>query len=66
MCTVVWHVARRNPGPHKAVLWLATSLREAELVDTAERLERAYDREVRFVLPLRCSCVASGTALAGR
>jgi hypothetical protein len=27
----------------------AGSLREAELVDTAERLERAYDREARIV-----------------
>jgi hypothetical protein len=28
---------------------LAASLREAELVDTAERLENAHDREARFV-----------------
>ena len=33
----------------RAVLWLAASLREAELVDTAERLERACDREARIV-----------------
>ena len=37
------------PVADKAVLQLAASLREAELVDTAERLERAYDREARIV-----------------
>ena len=37
------------PVADKAVLQLAGSLREAELVDTAERLERAYDREARIV-----------------
>ena len=37
------------PVADKTVLWLAASLREAELVDTAERLERAYDREARIV-----------------
>ena len=31
------------------MLQLAASLREAELVDTAERLERAYDRDARIV-----------------
>jgi hypothetical protein len=33
----------------KPSLQLAASLREAELVDTAELLERAYDREARIV-----------------
>ena len=47
MWTVVAHVARRDrrqsrPSPRG-------SLREAELVDTAEPLERAYDREARIV-----------------
>ena len=37
------------PVADKVVLHLAASLREAELVDTAERLERAYDREARIV-----------------
>ena len=37
------------PVADKAVLQLAASLREAELVDTAERLEHAYDREARIV-----------------
>ncbi len=37
------------PVADKAVLQLAASLREAELVDTAETLERAYDREARIV-----------------
>ena len=37
------------PVADKTVLQLAASLREAELVDTAERLERAYDREARIV-----------------
>ena len=37
------------PVADRAVLRLAASLREAELVDTAERLERAYDREARIV-----------------
>ena len=39
----------RIPVADKAVLQLAASLREAELVDTAERLEQAYDREARIV-----------------
>ncbi len=43
------HVARGIPVADKAVLRLAASLREAELIDTAERLERAYDREARIV-----------------
>ena len=43
------HVARRIPVADKAVLHLAASLREAELVDTAERLEQACDREARIV-----------------
>ena len=34
---------------NRAVLQLAASLRQAELVDTAERLERASDREARIV-----------------
>jgi hypothetical protein len=42
-------VARRNPVADRAVLHLAASLREAELVDTAERLEHAYDRQARIV-----------------
>jgi hypothetical protein len=42
-------VARRDPVANKAVLHRAVSLREAELADTAERLERAYDREARIV-----------------
>ena len=42
-------MARRDPVADKAVLQLAASLREAELVDTAEQLERAYDREARIV-----------------
>ena len=33
----------------QAVLQLAASLREIKLVDTAERLERAYEREARIV-----------------
>jgi hypothetical protein len=37
------------PVADKAVLHLAASLREAELIHTAERLERAYDREARIV-----------------
>ncbi len=37
------------PVADKTVLQLAGSLREAELVETAERLERAYDREARIV-----------------
>ena len=37
------------PVADKAVLQLAASLREAELVDTAERLEHACDREARIV-----------------
>ena len=37
------------PVADRAVLQLAASLREAELVDTAERLERTYDREARIV-----------------
>ena len=37
------------PVADKTVFRLADSLREAELVDTAEILERAYDREARIV-----------------
>ena len=37
------------PVADSAVLQLAASLREAELTVTAERLERAYDREARIV-----------------
>ncbi len=37
------------PVPDKAVLQLAASLREAELVGTAEVLEGALDREARIV-----------------
>ena len=49
MCTVVVMWLAGIPVADKAVLDLAASLREAELVDTAERLERAYDREARIV-----------------
>ena len=49
MCTVVCHVARRIPVADSGVLRLAASLRETELVATAELLERAYDREARIV-----------------
>ncbi len=48
-CTVVGMWLAGIPLADNAVLWLAASLREAELVDTAERLERAYDREARIV-----------------
>ena len=37
------------PIPARLVLELARALRDAELVDTAERLEGAYDREARIV-----------------
>ena len=37
------------PVADRAVLRLVASLREAELIDTAERLEHAYDREARIV-----------------
>ena len=38
MCTVVSHVASQGSrSPDRAVVHLAASLREAELVDTAER-----------------------------
>ena len=37
------------PIPARLVLKLACRLRDAELVDTAERLEGAYDREARIV-----------------
>ena len=37
------------PVADSAVLPLAASLREAELIATAELLERAYDREARIV-----------------
>ena len=40
---------RSAPGLEPTVRQLAASLREAELVDTAERLERAFDREARIV-----------------
>ena len=49
MCTVVRMWLAGIPVADRAVLQLAASLREAELVDTAERLERAYDREARIV-----------------
>jgi hypothetical protein len=48
-CTVVIMWLAGIPVADKAVLHLAASLREAELVDTAERLERAYDGEARNV-----------------
>ena len=35
--------------PARLVLELARRLREAELVDTAERFEGAYDRQARIV-----------------
>ena len=37
------------PVADTAVRHLAASLREAELIFAAERLERAYDREARIV-----------------
>jgi len=37
------------PIPARLVLELARAFRDAELVDTAERLEGAYDREARIV-----------------
>ena len=37
------------PVLDRLVLELARRLRDAELVDTAERLEGAYDREARIV-----------------
>ena len=37
------------PVADRDVLQLAGSLRDAELVGTAERLERAYDREARVI-----------------
>ena len=37
------------PVADRAVLQLAVSLREAELIFAAERLERAYDLEARIV-----------------
>ena len=37
------------PVADRAVLHLGASLREAELIFTAERLERACDREARIV-----------------
>ncbi len=49
MCTVVGMWLAGIPVADKTVLQLAGSLREAELVETAERLERAYDREARIV-----------------
>ena len=49
MCTVVGMWLAGIPVADRAVLQLAAGLREAELVDTAERLERAYDREARIV-----------------
>ena len=49
MCTVVGMWIAGIPVADRAVLHLAASLREAELVQTAERLERAYDRESRIV-----------------
>ena len=49
MCTVVGDLAAGIPVADRAVLHLAASLREAELIFTAERLERAYDREARIV-----------------
>ena len=49
MCTVVVMWLAGIPVADPAVLRIAASLREAELVDTAEILERAYDREARIV-----------------
>ena len=43
------HVARRDPRRRQSRPPARRQLREAELVDTAERLERAYDREARIV-----------------
>ncbi len=49
MCTLVVLWLAGIPVADKAVLHLAASLREADLIFTAERLERAYDREARIV-----------------
>ena len=49
MRTVVVMWLAGIPVADKAVLRLAASLREAGLIDTAELLERAYDREARIV-----------------
>ena len=50
MCTVVSMWLAGIPVADKAVLRLAASLpRGAELIDTAELLEQAYDREARIV-----------------
>ena len=49
MCTVVDMWLAGIPVADNTVLQLAASLREAELVDTAKRLEHAYDREARIV-----------------
>jgi hypothetical protein len=43
------HVARRDPSRRQRRLHLAATLREGELVDTAERLEQPCDREARIV-----------------
>ena len=48
-CTVVLVWLAGIPVADKIVLRLAADLREAELVDTAEILERAYDHEARIV-----------------
>ena len=48
MCTVIVLWLAGSPVAAKAVLRVAASLREAELIDTAETLERAYDREARI------------------
>ena len=49
MCTVGCMWLAGIPVADKAVLSLAASVREAELIHTAERLETAYDREARIV-----------------
>ena len=49
LCTVAVMWLAGIPVVDRAVLQLAAELREAELVDTAEPLEHAYDREARIV-----------------
>ncbi len=66
MCTVTVMWLAGIPVADKAVLHLAASLRDADLVGTAERLEHAYDRDARIValdIPDReAICVSLRTA----
>ena len=49
MCRVICMWLAGIPVADNAVLRLAATLREAELVDTAEILEGAYHRKARIV-----------------